>query len=155
MPITTDFTLYCEAVHALFSGQNPYLLGEAGFRFFNPIWTLLLMAPFAALGSTFGKLALDAASIAAFTLVARRLRLNLYQTLLLCTSGFAISNLVNGNIEWMPWLGLFLPAPLAIAFFLIKPQTTIGVIVLTLLNEWKHHGLAAWASSLRCSGCHR
>ncbi len=135
----TDWDLFRRAILAFLHGQNPYLVGTGFMRFYNPPWTLPLLAPFLLFGK-YAILVLAIVSVASLVAVSVRLRLGALGALLVVTSAMHLQSVRAGNIEWLPWLGIFFPAPIAMLFYLIKPQVTIGVILLLLQDQWMRFG---------------
>jgi hypothetical protein len=133
----TDWDIFRSACIALFSGQNPYLVGQGEMRFYNPAWTLLPIAPLAAFPPVIGLLLNALVSLIALLFVSRKLKLSLLEFFLLEISPMHLQSMIFGNIEWLPLLGLLFPAPIAMLFFSTKPQSTIGLMLLLLWKEWK------------------
>jgi hypothetical protein len=133
----TDWDVFREACLALLSGNNPYLVGQGATRFFNPAWTLVPLLPFAVLPPMMGLLLNAITSMAVLVGVTRRLRMSIWEFFLVAISPMHLQMMLYGNIEWVPLLGVLLPPPLAMVFFTTKPQATIGLILLTLSNQWR------------------
>lgn len=145
-PWTFDWDVFRAASLALLRGQNPYEVGSEGMRFFNPPWTVLLLVPVALLPRIPGLIVLALISTVSLLLVARRMGMGLWGSVLLVTSLMHIESMLNGNIEFLPWLGVLFPAPVALLFFAIKPQATAGAIALVLLGEMQDNG---WVGLLK------
>ncbi len=145
-PWTFDWDVFRAAALALLHGQNPYEVGAGGMRFFNPPWAAALLIPLALLPRLPGLIVLALVSTISLLLVARRMGMGLWGSVLLVTSLMHIESMLNGNIEFLPWLGVLFPAPVALIFFTIKPQATLGVIVLVLWAEWQDNG---WVGLLK------
>lgn len=133
----TDWDIYRLAVKALLSGANPYLVGAGEMRFFNPPWTLIPLIPLGIAPWYVGYLANALMSFITLLLVTRRLRISAWGFFLIAISPMNLQSIIYGNIEWLPLLGLLAPSPLALLLFAIKPQATIGLILLTIWEEWK------------------
>lgn len=133
----TDWDVFRSAALALFSGHNPYSVGQGDTRFFNPPWMLIPIAPLAALPPLVGLLLNALVSIFVLLLVSRRLKLTQWEFFLLAISPMHLQSLIFGNVEWLPLLGLIFPAPIALLFFSTKPQSTLGFIFLLFLRQWK------------------
>lgn len=133
----SDWDIFRSACLALISGENPYLVGEGHLRFFNPIWTLFPLVPLALFPPLVGQLLNAVVSVVTMLLVSRRLKLGHWGFFWIAISPMHVHSMVYGNVEWMPLLGLLFPAPVAMLFFTTKPQAAIGLILLTLLNEWR------------------
>jgi hypothetical protein len=132
----TDWDVFREACLALLSGNNPYLIGHGEIRFYNPAWTLIPLLPLAVLPAKIGLLFNAITSMAVLVGVTRRLRMSIWEFFLLAISPMHLQMMLYGNIEWVPLLGILLPPPLAMVFFATKPQAAIGLILLTISNQW-------------------
>ena len=133
----TDWDVFRSAVLALFSGQNPYSVGQGEMRFFNPPWILLPIAPLAALPPLTGLLLNALVSLFVLLFVSRRLKMTKWEFFLLAICPMHLQSMLYGNVEWLPLMGLLFPAPIAMLFFSTKPQATLGFILLALLRQWK------------------
>jgi hypothetical protein len=133
----TDWDVFRAASFALLSGQNPYLIGQGQMLFFNPPWILIPILPLAVLPPLTGLLLNALVSIAVMLFVCRRLELTPWEFFWVAISPMHLQSMIYGNVEWIPLAGLLCPAPLALLFFATKPQSTIGLILVLLLREWK------------------
>lgn len=133
----TDWDVFRSACFALLAGQNPYHVGQGQMLFFNPPWILFPILPLALLPPLVGLLCNALVSIAVLLFVARRLELTLWGFFWITISPMHLQSMIYGNVEWIPLAGLLFPAPLAMLFFATKPQATIGLILVLLLQEWK------------------
>lgn len=133
----TDWEILREAAIALLSGQNPYLVGSGELLFFNPPWALIAVIPFVTLPLITGLLINAVISVIVLLFVARHLKLSLWEFFFIAISPMMLQSMIFGNIEWMPMLGLLFPAPLAMLFFVTKPQAALGWIILFLVRGWK------------------
>lgn len=133
----TDWDVFRSACLALLSGQNPYMVGQGEMRFFNPAWTLVPLLPFTLIPPLPGLLINAFLSMAVLLLVTHRMGLSKWEFFWMAICPMHLQSMIYGNIEWLPLVGLLLPGPLAMIFFTTKPQSTIGWILLTLLNQWK------------------
>ena len=143
----TDWDVFREAALALLSGHNPYLIGQGEMRFYNPVWALFPLLPFALLSPIKGLLLNALVSTIVLAGVTRRLKMGLWGFFLVAISPMHLQSMLYGNIEWLPLMGVFFPAPIAMIFFVIKPQATIGLILLMLFRQWRENrwGGVAWA----------
>jgi hypothetical protein len=139
MPIT-DWDVFRAACLALISGYNPYSVGQGEMLFFNPIWTLIPLIPMAILPKYVGLLVNAIVTIFALLIVSRHLKLTIWEYFFITISPMNLQAMLYGNIEWIPLLGVLFPAPLAMVFYATKPQATIGLMLLTILLEWKRLG---------------
>ena len=133
----TDWEIFQAAAQALFSGRNPYSIGQGEAQFFNPPWMLLPIAPLTAL-PPMTRLILNAfLSVFALLLVSRRMKMTVWEFFLLAVCPMHLQSMIFGNVEWLPLLGLLFPAPVAMVFFTTKPQAALGFILLLLYRQWK------------------
>ena len=144
----TDWDVFREACLALLRGQNPYSVGQGQMLFFNPVWTLVPLIPLAVLPPITGLLLNASASFTSLLLISRRLRLKSIDYFWIAICPMHLQSCIYGNIEWLPLLGLLFPPPVAMIFFAMKPQATIGLIVLLMLEEWRKGGLKALVLTL-------
>jgi len=135
-----DWDVYRLAIEAFFHGGNPYQVGEGFMRFYNPPWTIFIMAPFT-LARGYAMLVLAIVSTMILAIIGRRWGLKPLGVILLVTSAFNYQTIMAGNAEAIAWLGLFLPPGLGIFFFLIKPQSTIGMVAFLLYRRWQTAGV--------------
>ena len=138
-----DWEAISRGVLAFLSGQNPYLVGHDSSRFFNPIWSALLLAPLAELPANMQPITLAVLPLVVAVMLSRHFRfrgLRLLLFLLTPTLWFCIA---YGNIDWLVWLGLLLPTPIGLLLLAIKPQTTVLVILVILLRMKPQHRLLA------------
>jgi hypothetical protein len=133
----TDWDVFREACLALLSGNNPYLVGVGEMRFYNPVWTLVPILPFSFLPPLTGLFLNALISIAVLMAVTRKLEMSIWEFFWVVISPMHLQSMLYGNIEWVPLLGILFPAPLAMVFFTTKPQATFGLILLTLLTQWR------------------
>lgn len=132
-----DWIVFRAACWALLTGQNPYLVGHGQMRFFNPPWTLIPLMPLALFPPTIGYYLNMLVSLVSLLLVARHLKLGLWEFVCLAISPMHVQSVMDGNIEWVPLLGLLMPPPLAVLFYATKPQAGMGLIFLVLLKQWE------------------
>jgi hypothetical protein len=135
-----DWDIFREACLALLSGHNPYLVGQGQMQFFNPVWTLIPLIPLALLPSFAGYILNALTSMAVMLGVTKRLKMTAWEFFFVAISPMHLQSMIYGNIEWIPLLGILMPAPLALVFFATKPQATIGLILLLLFNQWTEGG---------------
>lgn len=137
-----DWHIFRVAGLELLQGGNPYSTGEGLLRFYNPWWTLVILAPLVVLPEALGKIANVLISFLIYIPVTRRYGIDKWGYFLIVTSAFHIRHIITGNIDWIVWIGLFLPAPIALLFFAIKPQMGVGLIIFTLYTAYRKHGIA-------------
>lgn len=137
-----DWHIFRVAGLELLQGGNPYYAGEGLHSFYNPWWTLVILAPLVVLPEALGKIANMLISFLIYIPVTRRYGIGKWGYFLIVTSAFHIRHIASGNIDWIVWVGLFLPPPIALLFFAIKPQMGIGLMIFTLYKAYRQHGLA-------------
>lgn len=136
-PYSFDWDVFREAIFETLAGRNPYRPTRDTMLFYNPPWALIPLLPLAFLPRTAAVLLLAIASILTVTAVSRKLGHGLAGTVLIASSALHVEAMGHGQIEFLPWLGLFFPLPVALLFLTIKPQATMGVILLLLWREVK------------------
>ena len=117
----------------LLHGQSPY---EQPL-FVNPPWAALLILPFAALPSDWGRGLLLVASLAALTYTAWRLHAPRLAVIALLLSPTAIGSLLAANLDAFVILGLFLPPAGGLLLLMIKPQIGLGPAIYHLIDNWR------------------
>lgn len=115
--------IFRPAVANLFSGHTPY----TGL-YFNPPWTLFLLAPFAILPPGWGAAAIAVACVASFMVAGARLGMNRISLLIFLATPFIWVNARQGNIDWLVALGASLPPQVGLFLVVIKPQAAIGIV---------------------------
>jgi hypothetical protein len=136
-PIAVDWdTYFYPATRLLLQGHNPY--EQAGF--FNPVWALLPLVPFALLGKTAGGMAWFAFSLFTFAYVAYRLGAKPVALAGFLLSPFLLYELYFGNIDALALWGLVLPAPVGLFFALMKPQVGVATAAYLAYRTWRDHG---------------
>lgn len=136
-----DWEIFEAAIAAVLSGSNPYLVGYQNHRLFNPPWVLLILFPLLMLNDQITPPVVWLVALSSMYLVGRHFRLSGLKMFFLLSSPMLLYSMGYGNIEWLPWLGLLMPTPLALIFLTIKPQATFGVIIVRLLRSWERQGL--------------
>jgi hypothetical protein len=125
------------AALALLSGQNPYTV----VTFFNPPWVLILLAPLAVLPEPVGRAGLFTVSLVAMLWCARRAGARRTGLIAFLLSHYVVGGLVNGNIDWIPLLGIGGPLPLAVFLLMAKPQIGATIALYRFAEEWRTRGL--------------
>lgn len=136
-----DWEIYAAAIATVLSGGNPYSVGYDQRRFFNPPWVLLILFPLTLLNNDVVPLVFWLVALSAMYMIARHFRVGGVKAFFFLSSPMLLYSIGYGNIEWLPWLGLLMPLPLALVFLTIKPQATFGVIAVRLLTTWERKGL--------------
>lgn len=114
--LPVDWFLYEKVLH------NP--LEPYQFNYFNPPWTIWLLLPLSAFTYQAGMLRL--LTLIVFLALLRSRGGDLVSAVLLATSAPMLFLIANGNIEFLPALGLLIPArEIGLIFLLTKPQAGI------------------------------
>ena len=135
-PAIDWYDAFRPAALKLLSGRSPYEIDG----FFNPFWALFPLMPLAILPEAVGRAGLFLMSILCFSYTLHRLGGRLPAILLILLSPPAIHGLLNGNIDWMPLLGLLFPPWIGLFFVSIKPQIGIAIAIYWCFAEWQDHG---------------
>jgi hypothetical protein len=137
----TDWDVFRNACLALLAGQSPYSVGQGEMLFFNPPWALVPLIPLALLPPITGLLLNALISFISLLVITHKLKMGPWGYFWIAISPMHLQALIYGNIEWMPLLGLLFPPPIALIFYVIKPQATFGLIILLLIREYRR---ASW-----------
>lgn len=130
------------AARELLALRNPYAV--EGFD--NPVWCLLPLLPIVWLPENVGRALQVLMGLAGFGYVAYRLGAKP-----LALAGFLVSPpvlhcLLNGNIDWIPLLGVVLPPQVGLFLLVAKPQVGFVVGLFWLVEAWRK---GRWREVLR------
>jgi hypothetical protein len=125
---------YYPATRGLLALQSPY---QQTPYFFAPVWSLIPLIPFVLLPFDIGRALFFVASVLGFAYLGYRAGCTPMGIAALLLSAPVANCIQTGNIEWLPLLGSFLPAPVGLIFLSMKPQTTIGIILFVLFSAYK------------------
>lgn len=140
LPVGIDWRdTYRPAALAMARGDSPYSVPI----YYAAPWGAALLIPLALLPYALGRLLLFAVSLIAFAWVGIRLGAKPVPLLLFLTSAAVMGCLNNGNIEFLPLLGVIAPPWLGLILFAIKPQVGIGLAIFWVLDTWKREGFPA------------
>ena len=117
----------------LASGQSPYVDGCG----FNPPWTYLVLAPLALLPAPAGAAILFTLTYFVYGWALLRAGACPWMALAGLGSRFVFVNALNGNIDWLPVIGLFLPPQIGLFLVVMKPQIGAGIAVYWLAEAWR------------------
>lgn len=120
----------------MINGQSPYTIEI----YYAAPWAAWLLVPFAILPYSLGRLLTFLLGLAAFAIVAWRAGATPAATIIFLCSAAVIGCLNNGNIEWMPLLGLICPPWLGMILLAVKPQVGIGLGVFWVITTWRESG---------------
>lgn len=102
--------------------------------FINPPWTVFPLYPFTLMTFSLG-LALNSTLMLFVTVLLISKRGGDSISLLLALTSFPfLSTIANGQIEWIPMLGVIIQSPYALPFLLAKPQSG-ALIILSRMNK--------------------
>lgn len=136
MPIPYDWVwAFKPAALALLAGQSPYTITSE--KFYNAPWALLPLVPIALLPDALGCAVIIVLSVLAFGFAAYRLGASHIAMIAFVLSPFVMRCIWNGNIDWMPLLGVTLSPWLGLIFIAVKPQTCGLVAIYWLYEAWK------------------
>jgi hypothetical protein len=128
---------YRPAALAMAHGESPYSVDI----YYAAPWAVIPLIPFALLPEKLGNAAMFLIGLFAFAYVAYRLNPKPAVIVIFILSAPVVGCLIWGNIEWMPLLGLVLPAPIGLIFAIIKPQVGIGLVIYWFFHLMKTQGL--------------
>jgi hypothetical protein len=117
----------------LVNGQSPYVDGCG----LNPPWTYLVLAPLALLPAPLGTAILFTLTYFVYVGAMFRAGARPWMALAVVLSRFVFVNALNGNIDWLPVIGFFLPAQIGLFFVLMKPQIGVGIALFWLVEAWR------------------
>ena len=132
---------YLPAFQAAAHGSNPYLIHyKPNQGFLNPPWTLLLVAPFAALPQELGLFLYFVFTLLSFVAVAWKLGAKPVALFAFLLSPPVIQGVYYLNLEiWVLW-GFVLPPPIGMLLVLVKPQMGVVFAVFLLVEAWRQGG---------------
>jgi hypothetical protein len=135
-PLSTgfDWTIIRAAIYRTISGQEIYQIYDST-GVFNPPWLFLLITPLGLLPERFGWAAMNAISILSIVLLARRYQLDIFKVIFLLASPPFLYNLLQGQVDVLILLTVFLPdewLPLAAA---MKPQLLLPLCLRVIHNK--------------------
>lgn len=140
LPIGIDWrNTYRPAALAMARGESPYSVPI----FYAAPWGAALLIPFALLPYEIGRILLFVASLVSFAWVGIRLKASPISLVLFLTSAAVMGCLNNGNIEFLPLLGVIAPPWLGLILFAIKPQVGVGLAVFWVFWIWREEGIRA------------
>jgi hypothetical protein len=137
LPVGLDWqNTYRPAALAVLEGRSPYTVEI----YYAAPWAAWFLVPFAVLPYSLGRLITFLIGLLAFALVAWRAGATPVTMALFLCSAAVVGCLNNGNIEWMPLLGVIAPPWLGLILVAVKPQVGIGLGMFWLVMIWKEKG---------------
>lgn len=131
---------YRPATRAMFSGQSPYGI-RPEFPITNPPWVFLLLSPIAMLPPKVGSSVIFTAYLFAMGFAAYKMKAKPAGLAAFLLSFVVISGAVNGQIDFLVVLGLFLPPRWGLFLVLTKPQVGIAVAIYWAVEAVRTGGL--------------
>ncbi len=128
---------FAPAIRVWLAGGNPYSVPG----FYSPVWVLVLLAPLAYLPTVWGQVAVMGLGFVAFGACLIKTHTSRLNTFLFMASSPAMFAIVVGNIDWLPMLALWAPAPVGIFIALLKPQTGMGLAAYWAVEIWRREGI--------------
>lgn len=140
LPIGRDWRItYRPAALEMAHGRSPYNISV----FYAAPWSLIPLIPFALLPYNISNVCIFLLGLSAFAYTAYKLGATPAGMVIFLLSAAVVGCLLNGNIEWMPLLGLILPAPIGLIFAVTKPQVGIGIAIYWFIQIYRDKGF--WA----------
>lgn len=128
---------YRPAALAITQGKSPYSVDV----FYAAPWSVIPLIPLALLPEQIGIIGLILLGLSAFAYTAYKLGATQISMTIFLLSASVTGCLWMGNIEWMPLLGLILPAPIGLIFAIIKPQVGIGIVIYWFIDTLRTKGI--------------
>lgn len=139
-PIGIDFsTVWVRVARLVVDGKTPY----ANADFYNPIWLAWLLSPFALLDEHMGWALFLVMALVGYFIAYQRLTGNLLRTVLLMLSPLTWHGLINGNIDWLVMLGAVIPPWVGVWLLALKPQMSLGVLIVYVVRAFRQRRLLA------------
>jgi len=137
LPVGIDWhNTYRPAALAMLQGKSPFSIEI----YYAAPWALVPLMPFAVMPYWLGRLGVFILGLCAFAFTAYRLGARNWNLVIFMMSAAVIGCLNNGNIEWMPLLGIVLPPQYGLILLAVKPQLGVGLGVYWLITIWKDKG---------------
>jgi hypothetical protein len=130
--------VYRRAALDLLHGRNPHDTLQP--RFLNPTWILLPILPIAALPMELGGAIFLVASLGSFAYAAYRLGATPIAMGAFILAPPVMHCVLNGNIDWIPLLGVTMPPQIGLFFVTAKPQIGAPIVLFWLVETWRGGG---------------
>lgn len=121
------------AAEAVFHRVSPYSVSG----FYSPPWVALGFVPLALLPNIIAHAILPLMAIAAWIAVARHLGATPFAMALLLVSPPVFISIYNGQLEWLVFMSLLLPARWGLLLVAVKPQVGLGIAVWFIAEAWR------------------
>ncbi len=125
IPVGLDFTIIHAALLKFAQGETTYQHFPGGGYFYPP-WLTAILSPLALMDIRLAWVLVNCLSLMAVVAIANRFKLPLVHTGLLLLSPPVFYNLMQGQIDALLLMALFIPRQLWPLVALAKPQTAIG-----------------------------
>jgi hypothetical protein len=136
--------VYHRAARDLVAGRNPHETTQP--RFLNPTWLLIPLVPLGIMPVEWGGAIFFLISIASFAYTAYKLGASPVAMSAFVFSPPVLHCLLNGNIDWIPLLGVTMPPQIGLFLVTAKPQIGLTVALFWLVEAWRKGG---WRETLR------
>lgn len=140
LPVGIDWRdTYRPAALAMSRWESPYSVDI----YYAAPWGAGILIPFALLPYEIGRILLFFFSLVCFAWIGIRLQAGPLELALFLTSAAVVGCLNNGNIEFLPLLGIVSPPWLGLILLAIKPQVGVGLALFWAVSIWREQGLRA------------
>jgi len=137
LPVGVDWqNTYRPAALAMLRGDSPFSVEI----YYAAPWALIPLMPFALMPYMVGRFFVFVLGLASFGFTAYRLGAGRWTLMIFMMSAAVVGCLNNGNIEWMPLLGIVLPPQYGLILLAVKPQVGIGLGLYWLVMIWWEKG---------------
>lgn len=145
LPVGIDWqNTYRPATLAFLQGQSPFSVEI----YYAAPWAVIPLIPFALLPYKLGRAGAFVLGLFAFGYIAHKLEAGKLTLTIFMLSAAVIGCLNNGNIEWMPLLGIVLPPQWGFILLAVKPQVGIGLGIYWAWTIWREKGFLQLARTL-------
>jgi hypothetical protein len=140
LPVGLDWRdTYRPATLAMMRGESPFSVEI----YYAAPWCLIPLMPFALLPYAWGRAGVFMLGLAAFAFTAHRMGARRWVLAGFLCSAAVVGCLNNGNIEWMPLLGIILPPQWGLVLLAVKPQVGVGLGIYWFFIIWRRDGWRA------------
>jgi hypothetical protein len=137
LPVGLDWRdTYRPAALAMLRGESPFSVEI----YYAAPWALIPLMPFALMPYAIGRAGVFVLGLAAFAFTAHRMGARGWVMVVFLCSAAVVGCLNNGNIEWMPLLGIVLPPQLGLVLLAVKPQVGVGLGLFWMFMIWRSDG---------------
>jgi len=125
------------ASRALIEAGNIYAVDG----FYNPVWALFPILPFAFLPWPMGYIAFAMLNLFCFVVVAIKMKMQIWFIVPWLIFGGVLRNSLFGNIDGLTALGLILPPQIGLFFVMMKPQIGIPIALFWCWTSYRDGGI--------------